>query len=117
MNGPVKKVKIDKKIYLKNKEWSFAKKIAPLFDYHINKSIPFYKEFQWLCNEVSDYFIKDKSNVYDLGCSTGSYTKRLALRHKNKKKLKIYAIDVVAEMISFAKKKINTRTLFTQKKI
>ena len=81
----MKKTKVDKKIFLKNKEWSFSKKIAPLFDYHINKSIPFYKDFQWLCNEVSDYFIKDKSNVYDLGCSTGSYTKRLALRHKNKK--------------------------------
>ena len=114
----MKKTKVDRKIFLKNKEWSFSKKIAPLFDYHINKSIPFYKEFQWLCNEVSDYFIKDKSNVYDLGCSTGSFTKRLALRHKNKKKLKIYAIDVVAEMINFAKKKNKLKNVnYTKKQI
>ena len=58
-------------------------------------------DFQWLCNEVSDYFIKNNSVVYDLGCSTDSYTKKLALRHKNKKGLKIYAIDVVSEMINF----------------
>ena len=112
MNGPVKKVKIDKKIYLKNKEWSFAKKIAPLFDYHINKSIPFYKEFQWLCNEVSDYFVKDNSIVYDLGCSTGSYTKKLSERHKNKNKTKIYGIDLVPEMINFAKKKNKKKNIF-----
>ena len=112
----MKKTKVDKNIILKNKEWSFSKKIAPLFDYHINKSIPFYKDFQWLCNEVSDYFIKDKSIVYDLGCSTGSYTKKLALRHKNKKGLKIYAIDVVSEMINFAKKKNKIKNIIYTKK-
>ncbi len=107
----MKKLKVDRYLYLKKNEWSFSKRIAPIFDNHINKSIPFYKEFQWLCNEVSDYFIKDNSVVYDLGCSTGSYTKKLASRHKNKNKIKIYGIDIISEMINFAKKKNNSKNI------
>lgn len=100
----MKKLKIDNDIFQKNQEWSFSNKIAPKFDAHIKKSIPFYPEYQWLCNEISDYFVKDNSVIYDIGCSTGSFTKQMSLRHKNKKKVKFYGIDVVPEMIKFAKK-------------
>ena len=100
----MKRIKIDNNIFQNKQEWSFAKKIAPKFDAHIKKSIPFYEEYQWLCSEISDYFVKDKSIIYDIGCSTGSFTKQLAQRHKNKKKIKFYGIDVVPEMIKFAKK-------------
>jgi len=77
----VKKTKVDKNIFLKNKEWSFSKKIAPLFDYHINKSIPLYKDLHWLCLQVSDYFVRENSTVYDLGCSTGKLLNKLSLRN------------------------------------
>ena len=112
----MKKLKIDSSLFLKNNDWSFSKKIAPVFDKHIKKSIPLYYDFQWLCNEVSDYFIKEGSIVYDLGCSTGSYTKKLEARHKNKKKFKIYAIDSVSEMINYAKKKNNSKNITYLKK-
>ena len=112
----MKKLKVDSSLFLKNSDWSFSKKIAPVFDNHIKKSIPLYNEFQWLCNEVSDYFIKEGSVIYDLGCSTGSYTKKLEDRHNNKKKIKIYAIDSVPEMISYAKKKNSSKNITYQKK-
>ena len=53
----MKRIKIDNNIFQNKQEWSFAKKIAPKFDAHIKKSIPFYEEYQWLCSEISDYFV------------------------------------------------------------
>jgi len=105
INKNKNKKKVDNKIYLKKKSWSFSQKIAPFFDDHITKSVPFYKEFQWLCCEISDYFVKDKSIVYDIGCSTGAFTRKLSENHLDKKNLKIYGIDIVKEMILYAKKK------------
>ncbi len=58
-----------------------------------------------VCSEISDFFIKENSVVYDLGCSTGSYLKTLALRHYSKKQVIFYGVDVVKQMINFAKKK------------
>ena len=64
-----------------------------------------YKETQWLCNEIADFFVKENCVVYDLGCSTGTYLKSLASRHKSKKQVTFYGVDVVKQMINFAKKK------------
>ena len=105
------KKKVDRNIYIKKKSWSFSQKIAPFFDDHITKSVPFYKEFQWLCCEISDYFIKEKSIVYDIGCSTGAFTRKLSDNHIDKKNLKIYGIDIVKEMILFAKKKNHKKNI------
>jgi tRNA (cmo5U34)-methyltransferase len=101
----VNKLKVDKNIYLENGPWTFEKNIAAKFDSHIKKSVPMYEESQWLCNEISDFFIKENCIIYDLGCSTGTYLKSLALRHKSKKQVTFYGVDVVKQMINFAKKK------------
>jgi len=101
----MKKLKINKNIYSENAPWTFGKNIALKFDSHIEKSIPMYKETQWLCNEISDFFIKENCVVYDLGCSTGTYLKSLASRHKSKKQVTFYGVDVEKQMINFAKKK------------
>ena len=106
----MKKLKIDKNIHLENASWTFGKDIALKFDSHIEKSIPMYKETQWLCNEISVFFIKENCVVYDLGCSTGTYLKSLASRHKSKKQVTFYGVDIVKQMINFAKKKIIQKT-------
>lgn len=41
------------------------------FDRHIELSVPNYSHIFELIRGLSTYFIKEKSNVYDLGCSTG----------------------------------------------
>jgi tRNA (cmo5U34)-methyltransferase len=86
--------------------WTFSGGVYKNFDKHINKSVPFYKECQDLFIELSDFFIADKSKVIDLGCSTGSFLKKLVLRNNNRLKKKIIYIgyDNVKEMINFAKK-------------
>lgn len=96
----------NKKIFADRSSWTFDKNIAQKFDYHINKSIPLYKEFQWIACQLSDYFLKEDSIVYDIGCSTGTFLKLLAHRHKNKKKIKFYGLDIIKSMTDFAKKKI-----------
>lgn len=93
------------KISAKPSQWTFDKNVPINFDNHINKSVPFYQEFAWLAERLSDFYIKDDSIVYDIGCSTGSFVKRLSIRHKNKKKLKLFGLDIVKKMINFAKKK------------
>ena len=62
--------KVDKKIFAKNSSWTFNN-IANKFESHVEKSVPFYHEGHELINGFSDFFIKDNSLVYDIGCSTG----------------------------------------------
>ena len=67
----MKRIKIDNNIFQNKQEWSFSKKIAPKFDAHIKKSIPFYKEYQWLCSEISDCFcIAEFNGNFTNGLST-----------------------------------------------
>lgn len=108
--------KKSKKIFADNSSWTFDKNVASSFDYHIEKSVPLYNEFKWLGEKLSDYYLKEDSTVYDIGCSTGSFLKRLAIRHDNKKKLKLYGIDIVKNMINFAKKNNKHKKITYQNK-
>ena len=98
-------MKVDKKIFAKNSSWTFDKNVPKNFDKHISKSVPLYYQMQWLCEQVSDFYIKEDSLIYDIGCSTGSLLLRLANRHKLKKKTKYVGLDVIKKMLNFAKKR------------
>jgi len=50
------------------------------FDTHIDLSIPNYSFVLEQVRNLSDYFIEDNTNVYDLGCSTGKFLKSLNRR-------------------------------------
>tara|TARA_B100000427_G_scaffold324022_1_gene328414 strand:- start:93 stop:815 length:723 start_codon:yes stop_codon:yes gene_type:complete len=91
------------KIYAKNASWSFDKKVPKTFTKHISKSVPFYQEGHNLICELSDFFLKDNSTCYDLGCSTGTLLNKVKHRHKNKK-IKFIGVDSVKKMILQAKK-------------
>lgn len=96
---------IDKKIKLKkNHRWSFSGSMPKYFDKHICKSIPMFSEFRWLTCQISKYFIQEDSVVYDIGCSTGSFLKRLA-KEFGYPKTKFYGIDIEKKMIKYATKK------------
>lgn len=95
----------NKKIKLNDTtRWTFRGNVSKLFDEHIVKSVPLYYQTNWLSLEISDFFLKDKSIVYDLGCSTGAFLKALQSRNKSKKMIKYIGIDSVPEMINYAKK-------------
>lgn len=85
--------------------WKFNKNISQNFDRHVVHSIPFYKEISKIMISLSEFYMKEGSRVYDLGCSTGNITSSLInlnLSHP----ISIYAIDREKSMLDIAKKKI-----------
>lgn len=73
----------------KNEEEDFSFNNITDFDHHIDLSIP---NYSFVANEVrqlSEYFVQDYTNVYDLGCSTGKFLKEL----NRKDTVNYYGID------------------------
>lgn len=58
-------------------DFKFDKKVVTVFDDMVTRSVPFYLEMQRMIAELSaDYAVKG-TNVYDLGCSTGTTMKNM----------------------------------------
>ena len=85
----------------KKKFWDFDT-VVKTFDDHISKSVPGYIECQNLASDISVFFVKNKSIVYDVGCSTGTFTK-LVYEKNNDKKINSFAYDISEKMIKYAK--------------
>ncbi len=90
-------------IFASNASWTFGNKVWKTFDDHINKSIPLYLWCHQIGLELSDFFLENNSKVLDLGCSTGTFVRKLNSRH-HKKKLRITCYDAEKNMILSAKK-------------
>lgn len=83
----------------RNANWTFGDGVAENFDSHVRKSVPLYDEGHRLICMLSDYFVKSDSVVYEIGCSTGALTARLARHNQDKLKARFIGIDVEPEMI------------------
>jgi tRNA (cmo5U34)-methyltransferase len=83
--------------------WNFKGNVVDKFEAHIKKSVPFYSEGQDLVVKLSDYFTQEDSICYEIGCSTGVLSNKLAT-HLVKRKCNIIGIDVEGDMIEHAKK-------------
>lgn len=104
-NNKKKKIKsssVGDKIYTKKGTWSFDFSSTDKFDGHIRKSIPLYKEMHNLSLSYLSFFVRKKSVIYDLGCSTGSFTKLIAKKYEHLSP-NIIGIDESKNMINFAK--------------
>ena len=82
--------------------WSFDGKVPHNFVEHISKSVPQYVEAQDLAASLSRFFMTENTNVYDLGCSTGELTRKLAKMAKDIDSINIYGVDVAEAMIQKA---------------
>jgi tRNA (cmo5U34)-methyltransferase len=87
-------------------EWRFDQDVSKAFDSHVRKSVPFYDEIQRMVIELSEYFVRDQSVVYDLGSSTGTTIQLLAEAHAGKEDVQFIGIDVSEFMINEARKKM-----------
>ena len=86
-------------------KWTFAKlDVVKNFDDHVLKSVPLYKEGHEIIINLSEFFLKEDSVCYDIGCSTGELLKKID-KNLNLNSNKYYGIDNEKKMISFAKKK------------
>jgi tRNA (cmo5U34)-methyltransferase len=56
----------------KQADFKFSKKVADVFDDMVNRSVPFYGEMQRMIAELAATHAQPGTNVYDLGCSTGT---------------------------------------------
>ncbi len=97
---------VGQNIKAENANWSFGGETCKDFDEHVLKSIPLYQEGLDLICEVSDYFVKNDSVVYDLGCSTGTAILKLSSRHSSKKNAKFIGVDIEEEMVKYANAKL-----------
>ena len=53
-------------------DFKFSAKVAGVFDDMVNRSVPFYGEIQRMIAELAADHAQEGTNVYDLGCSTGT---------------------------------------------
>ncbi|MCG8526604.1 MAG: methyltransferase domain-containing protein [Opitutales bacterium] len=81
--------------------WSFSGKTVDTFEEHVKKSVPLYVEGHDLIVRLSDFFVKDDSICYEIGCSTGALTQKIAKRHAIKN-AKFIGIDLEQDMIEKA---------------
>lgn len=53
-------------------DFKFGATVANVFDDMVNRSVPFYGEMQRMTAELAANHARSGTNVYDLGCSTGT---------------------------------------------
>ena len=88
-----------------NANWKFGSKVAENFDSHARKSIPHYSLGHELIANLSDFFIASNSVCYEIGCSTGTLTYKLASHNSDKTGSRFIGIDLEKSMIEAATRK------------
>lgn len=86
-------------------DFKFTADVANVFDDMVSRSVPFYIEMQRMTGELARDFVQGRTNVYDIGCSTGTTLKVLdnAITQKS---VKLIGIDNSEEMLKKADKKL-----------
>ena len=99
-------MKVDDNINVDNASWTF-RGISSDFEKHIGDSVPYYSAGHDLICQYSDFFIKERSVIYDVGASTGLLVRKLAKQHESKNDIRFICIECIDEMVDFAKSKTN----------
>jgi len=85
-------------------DFNFGEKVASVFDDMLDRSVPFYQEVQRMITEMAADFAVAGTNVYDLGCSTG--TTMLSLDPQLSPKIKFIGVDNSEEMLKRCRQKL-----------
>ncbi len=78
-------------------DFKFSAKVAGVFDDMVNRSVPFYGEMQRMTAELAADFVQPGTNVYDLGCSTG--TTMIGMNTLIPPDIKFIGVDDAVEML------------------
>lgn len=87
-------------------DFTFNKAVASVFDDMVSRSVPYYGEMQRMITELAADFAVEKTNIYDLGCSTG--TTMLNLGACLKPAVKFIGVDNSFEMLERCRTKLHT---------
>jgi len=85
-------------------DFAFTAKVAAVFDDMVDRSVPFYQEMQRMITEMAVDFAVGGTNVYDLGCATG--TTMLALDSVLPKDVRFVGIDNSEQMLDKCRAKL-----------
>lgn len=83
---------------LNRSDWKFDSEVAPEFNDHVAQSVPLYEEMHSLIVKMSEWFLEDNTNMYDIGTSTAKVLKGI---YKNSNKdVRYIGIDNSEDMLS-----------------
>jgi len=85
-------------------DFKFGQKVVKAFDDMVNRSVPFYGEIQRMISEIAADFATEGTNVYDLGCATG--TSLLALDQTVPENVRFVGVDNSSEMLGRCRQKL-----------
>lgn len=88
----------------KASDFKFGANVANVFDDMVNRSVPFYGEIQRMMAELAADHAREGSDVYDLGCSTG--TTMIGMDTLVKPDIRFVGIDDSQEMLDKCKLKL-----------
>lgn len=102
--------KLYKKRLIPEQDFEFGEETAKVFDDMMNRNVPFYDEIQNMIEQLVKYNLYPGSNVYDLGCSTGTTLIKLASKYK-KNDIKFIGIDSSEAMLNKARENLKKHGL------
>jgi len=88
------------------KPFSFDQSVAEVFSDMINRSVPGYSQIIATIGSLASRFVRDNSNVYDLGCSLGAAILSVAHHIEDRKGVTLIGVDNSAAMIARARAKL-----------
>lgn len=88
-------------------DFRFDDKTAAVFDDMVSRSVPFYGEMQRMATEIAADFAVEDTNLYDLGCATG--TTLLALDPVVSPSVQFVGVDNSDDMLEKARQKLTPR--------
>ncbi len=91
-------------IAVANARWSFSNNVAKTFDRHVGRSVPQYQQGHEIVVALSDFFLRKNALAYELGCSTGELTRKLAEANQDRN-VQIVGLEIEPEMVQVAKEK------------
>jgi tRNA (cmo5U34)-methyltransferase len=85
-------------------DFEFSAEVAEVFDEMLFRSVPFYLEQQYMIKEIGKKFWQPGTDVYDLGCSTG--TTLINMCREIKEPARFIGYDDSQPMLKRAREKI-----------
>lgn len=86
--------------------FEFDESVARVFEDMLTRSVPYYKECQRLVLVLTARFLRKGSNVYDLGCSTGTLMRLLSKSLPQTRDVALVGVDNSAPMLARAQRKL-----------
>ena len=88
----------------KASDFKFTSKVANVFDDMVARSVPYYIEMQRMIGELAADHYQENSNVYDLGCATG--TTMMVMNETIPDNIRFVGVDDSAAMLEKCRTKL-----------